>query len=211
MTERTARRHSGDSQEKHGFAKAFWTLVGILLLVFWCHNAFGASFGNTVTTGSGEAQATTCKALSAVGYVLVPNSNIVIDSLSFFGRSITSNTVYLGIYRWRNNLPTDSLIAVERSLGITGTQWNPVECSLSVSAGDTICVVIGSATLPEAMRINRLDEVGNNQAYTASATLTGSWVNSGYSAKLLCAYAVYHVVGSTTPVTYTATKKTVPK
>lgn len=203
MTTKSAKRFCGSM-----LVVLILTLLFILGVV---DRVWGASFGNTVTTSSGEASGTTCKALSALPYTLAPSSNIVIDSISFYGRSVTAQTVYLGIYRWRNNLPTDSLITVGKSLGITGTQWNAEACSLSVSAGDTICIVIGSAGTPLDMRINSIDSAGNNRAYTASATLTDPWVNSGYSAKLLCTYAVYHVSGSTAATTYTATKKTVPK
>ena len=187
-------------------------ITGALLFLFVCfggNKAEGATFGNPTWVGkSDDVTGNYCRALSAVAYTLSPSANIVIDSIVFGGRSTGATSISMAIYRWRNNLPTDSLIAVTISIpGVIGDSWLAGACSLSVSAGDTICIVEGSCTNPDNIRVFRLDLPGNNQAYTSSGTLANPWVNSGYSAKLLCAYAVYHVVGSVTPTAYTAIRR----
>lgn len=185
------------------------TILGLILGVV--DRAWGESFGNTNSTGAGD-QYGYAKSLTAINHCLVPESNIIIDSLCVKGRRVAApdKTIDLAVYKRRNGIPTDQIGKRLVTLTSDNAAWHAVACTISVTALDTICLAFGNQSSSSLARHVARDTTGvYGGDGMADTTMTDPWVHNFNSYKLPCIYAVYHIdESSPTVTTYTARKTT---
>jgi len=174
-----------------------WAIIGALLFLFvcfgGCNPAKGASFGNTSTSSSYDAGNTNARVHVSSTFMLAVAADIDLDSISLYCKSVdgSSITVDLAIYRRRNSMATDLLASGTMTFNHSNPAWKAIPITLTVSAGDTICIAEGNATSSN-FRVGRTN-VSNAGSYSNAATLANPWASGGLSTYPISAYAVYHV------------------